>query len=67
MVVALAVVPHQLDIIERLLHESVFIAAQFFAGGAEVHGVLDDEGVVGEAETCVGGDAPFQSTGAWNS
>ena len=50
-VVALAVVPHQLDVVERLLHEPVFIGAQFLAGSAEVHGVLDDEGVVGEAET----------------
>lgn len=50
-VVALAVIPHQLDIVESLLHEPVFLGAQFLAGSAQVHGILDDEGVVCEAET----------------
>lgn len=51
MVVALAIIPHQLDIIECLLHKSVFLGAQFLAYRAQVHWILDDEGVVREAET----------------
>jgi hypothetical protein len=66
-VVVFAIVPDQLDVVERLLHEAVLLSAQFVAGCAEVHGVFDDEGVVGEAEGWLCGELPFQSTGDWNS
>lgn len=54
-VVALAVVPDQLQVVQRLLHEPVLVTAQFLADRTQVHRVLDDEGVVGEAERWVRG------------
>ena len=50
MIVGLAVVPDDLYVVECFFYESVFVCSDFLVDCAEVHGVLDDEGVIGEAE-----------------
>lgn len=42
LVVQLAIIPDQLDVVQHLLHRLVFRVQQFLAGGAEVHRVFDD-------------------------
>ena len=67
MVIVFAIVPHQLDVVEGLLHQTVLLTPQFFTGSAQIHGIFYDEGIIGEAECCLSNDLPFQSTGDWNS
>lgn len=51
MVVVLAIVPNQLDVIECLLDEAVLLTSELLEGSAQVHGVLNDESIVREAQT----------------
>ena len=53
MVVAFAVVPYKLYIVECLLDKAVLLVPELLPRGAEVHGILDNEGIVGEPEGCV--------------
>lgn len=50
MVIAFAVVPDELDVIEGFLHKPIFISGKFIADCPQIHWVLDDEGVVGQAQ-----------------
>jgi hypothetical protein len=67
MVISLAVVPNELDIVEGFLDEAILISPEFLVASAQIHGILDDEGIVGEAESSVDAFVPFQSTGFWKS
>ena len=63
MVISLAVVPNELDIVEGFLNEAILICSEFLIAGAQIHWILDNKGIVGETESSVNTMVPFQSTG----
>lgn len=50
MIVALAVIPDELEVVKGLFHKPVLVSAEFLAHRTKVHGVLDDESVICETE-----------------
>jgi len=47
MIIAFAIIPDQLDVIEGLLDKSIFFCAQLLTCSSKIHWIFDDEGIIG--------------------
>lgn len=66
MVVGLAVIPYQLQIIQHLLHPFVTIVLQLPSNTPQIHRLLDEQGVVTQSQSYITHLLPYQSTGVLN-
>ena len=66
MIVGLAIIPYQLQIIQHLLHPPVTIILQLLTNSPQIHRLLDQQRVVTQSQTYIDNLLPYQSTGALN-
>ena len=62
-IIELAIVPGELDIVQKLFHEFVLFIFESFFDCSQIHGILDYGWVVIEIHALINVKVPFQSTG----
>lgn len=65
-IIGLAVIPHKLNMIQHFLDSAVLSRLQLILYLQQIHGMLDDEGVVVELKFFILDEVHYQSTGWMN-